>query len=129
MHREKIRIRDIANFRRGTRQVAEVEGIGQKKADTIAAAYAIHREFAGVALYFQQYGISTNYAMKLYKVYGSDTIAAVQSNPYQLVDDIFGIGFKKADSIAEKMGIAKEDEFRIESGIKYTLWHYTNEGN
>lgn len=110
-------------------RLAEVEGIGQKKADTIGAAYAIHREFAGIALFFQQYGISTNYTMKLYKVYGSDTIAAVQSNPYQLVDDIFGIGFKKADAIAEKMGIAKEDEFRIESGIKYTLWHYTNEGN
>jgi len=110
-------------------RLAEVEGIGQKKADTIAAAYAIHREFAGVALYFQQYGISTNYSMKLYKVYGSDTIAAVQANPYQLVDDIFGIGFRKADAIAEKMGITKEDEFRIESGIKYTLWHYTNEGN
>lgn len=110
-------------------RLQEVEGIGAKKAESIAEAYALHREFAGVALYFQQYGISTNYAMKLYKVYGSKTIDAVKENPYQLVDDIFGIGFRKADAIAEKMGIAKDDEYRIESGIKYTLWHYTNEGN
>ena len=110
-------------------RLQEVEGIGVKKADAIASAYALHREFASVALFFQQYGISAAYAMKLYKVYGSDTIDAVKANPYQLVDDVFGIGFRKADAIAEKMGVPKDDPYRIESGIRYTLWHCVNEGN
>lgn len=67
--------------------------------------------------------------MKLYRVYGADTIAAVQENPYRLAEDLFGVGFKKADKIAEKMGIARDDEHRIKSGIKYTLNYFAGEGN
>lgn len=110
-------------------RLAEISGIGETKAASVGEAYRAHREFAQITVYFQQYGISPAYAMKLYKVYGSDTIAAVEENPYQLVDDIFGIGFKKADAIAEKLGIAKDSEFRIRSGIQYTLWAYVGEGN
>ena len=110
-------------------RLAEISGIGETKAASVGEAYRAHREFAQITVYFQQYGISPAYAMKLYKVYGSDTIAAVEENPYQLVDDIFGIGFKKADAIAEKLGIAKDSEFRIRSGIQYALWAYVGEGN
>jgi len=110
-------------------RLTEVDGIGEKKAAAVAEAFQAHKEFAGITLFFQQFGIAASYAMKLYKVYGSDTIQAVTDNPYQLVDDIFGIGFKKADKIAEKMGIAKDSEYRIRSGIKYALWLYVNEGH
>lgn len=110
-------------------RLAEISGIGETKAASVGEAYRAHREFAQITVYFQQYGISPAYAMKLYKVYGSDTIAAVEENPYQLVDDIFGIGFKKADAIAEKLGIAKDSEFRVRSGIQYALWAYVGEGN
>ncbi|MBR0598184.1 ATP-dependent RecD-like DNA helicase [Sinanaerobacter chloroacetimidivorans] len=110
-------------------RLSEVEGIGEKKAASIAEAFRNHKEFAEITLFFQQFGISPGYAMKLYKVYGADTIEAVKANPYQLVDDIFGIGFKKADKIAEKMGIGKDSEYRIQSGIQYSLWLYVNEGH
>ena len=110
-------------------RLMEISGIGEAKATSVAEAYKAHREFAQITVYFQQYGISPGYAMKLYKVYGSDTIRAVEENPYQLVDDIFGIGFKKADAIAEKLGIAKDSEFRIRSGIEYALWAYGGEGH
>ena len=110
-------------------RLTEVDGIGEKKAASVCEAFLAHKEFAEITLFFQQFGIAASYAMKLYKVYGADTIQAVTENPYQLVDDIFGIGFKKADKIAEKMGIGKDSEYRIRSGIKYALWLFVNEGH
>ncbi len=110
-------------------RLTEVDGIGEKKAASISEAFHVHKEFAEITLYFQQFGISPAYVMKLYKIYGPDTIQAVTENPYQLVDDVFGIGFKKADKIAEKMGVDKGSDYRIQSGIKYALWIYVNEGH
>jgi len=110
-------------------KLTEVEGIGEKKAGAIAEAFAAHREFAEVVLYFQQFGISSDYAMKLYKVYGADTVAKVNENPYRLVMDVFGISFRKADKIADKLGVPRDDEERIKSGVVYTMWYYVNEGH
>lgn len=110
-------------------RLTEISGIGPKTAAKIAESFKIHREFANITLYLQNYGINSNYAMKLYQVYGGDTITAVEENPYRLVDDIFGIGFKKADAIARKIGIAPDDEFRIASGIRFTLSYFAGEGS
>ncbi len=110
-------------------RLTEVNGIGEKKAAAISEAFQTHKEFAQISLFFQQFGIAPVYAMKLYKVYGADTIQAVTENPYQLIDDVFGIGFKKADKIAERMGIDRNSDYRIRSGIKYALWIYVNEGH
>ncbi|HUM56632.1 MAG TPA: helix-hairpin-helix domain-containing protein, partial [Bacillota bacterium] len=110
-------------------RLTEVPGIGKKRAGSIAEAFKTHKEFAEMTLYFQQFGISAEYAMKLYRVYGKDTIEAVKENPYRLTEDVFGIGFKKADLIAEKMGVDKDDEFRIKSGIKFVLMHFASSGS
>lgn len=110
-------------------RLTEIPGIGAKKAEAVSEAFRSHREFAEITLYLQQFGIRAEYAMKLYRVYGSDTIAAVEENPYRLAEDIYGIGFKKADQIAQKMGIAADDEHRIKSGVKFTLWYFAGEGN
>ncbi|MDO4546452.1 MAG: helix-hairpin-helix domain-containing protein, partial [Bacillota bacterium] len=110
-------------------KLTSISGIGPKTAEKIADAFNQHREFANVTLYLQQFGIGSNYAMKLYQVYGADTIKEVEENPYKLVEDIFGIGFKKADKIAEKMGVAADDPFRIKSGVKFTLSYFAGEGN
>lgn len=110
-------------------RLTEVDGIGKVKAASIAEAFEQHREFAAVVLYFQQYGIAAGLAMKLYKVYGKETIKAVEENPYQLVDDIFGIGFRKADRIAEKLGRDPNSPYRLKSGILFTLWTFANEGH
>jgi len=110
-------------------RLTEVSGIGAKTAKVIAESFAAHREFAEITLYFQQFGISSDYALKLYKVYGKDTIEEVTANPYRLTQDVFGISFRAADRIAEKMGVPRDDEQRIESGTLYALWHHTGEGH
>ena len=109
--------------------LTDVPGIGKKTAERISLAFGKHREFASIVLYLQQFGINAEYAMKLYRVYGSGTIEAVKENPYRLVEDIFGVGFKKADKIADRMGVARDDEFRIKSGVKFTLSYFAGEGN
>ena len=110
-------------------RLTDVPGIGKKTAERISLAFGKHREFASIVLYLQQFGINAEYAMKLYRVYGSGTLEAVEENPYRLVEDIFGVGFKKADKIADRMGVAKDDEFRIKSGVKFTLSYFAGEGN
>lgn len=110
-------------------RLTEISGIGAKKAEAVSEAFRSHREFAEITLYLQQFGINADYAMKLYKVYGRDTIGAVEENPYRLAEDVYGIGFKKADKIAQKIGIAKDDEHRLKSGLKFTLWYFAGEGN
>lgn len=110
-------------------RLTEIPGIGAKTAAKIADAFSRHREFANITLYLQQYGINAGYAMKLYQVYGADTIEAVEENPYRLVDDVFGIGFRKADKIAQQIGIAPDDRFRIMSGIRFTLTYFAGEGS
>ena len=90
-------------------RLTEVSGIGKAKAKSITDSFATHRAFAKLTMYLQQYDIGGGYALKLYKTYGEDAIEILESNPYCLIDDVFGIGFRKADSIALKMGIAEND--------------------
>lgn len=110
-------------------KLALVSGIGSKKAAVIAESFAAHREFAQVSMYFQEFGISADYALKLYKIYGADAVELVKENPYRLTSEVYGIGFRKADTIAHKMGFAEDSPFRIKSGIKYGLTFYASEGS
>ena len=110
-------------------RLLEVSGIGEKTMAKILASYSAHREFAEVSLAFQSYGISAQQAMKLYKVYGKQAVALIEENPYRLVDEVPGFGFIKADKIAKQMGIPMDSQFRIISGIKYTLNWYVGDGN
>ena len=110
-------------------KLALVSGIGPKKAAVIAESFAAHREFAQVSMYFQEFGISADYALKLYKIYGADAVELVKENPYRLTSEVYGIGFRKADTIAHKMGFAEDSPFRIKSGIKYGLTFYASEGS
>ena len=127
----------VAEFGENTFDVLEkeperlenVSGIGPKKAAQIIESYSAHREFASVSMFFQQFGVSAEYALRLYKVYGAAAVDLIQENPYRLVEEVYGIGFKKADIIAERMGIEKESTFRIKSGIKYGLSYYAAEGS
>lgn len=110
-------------------RITEVEGIGQAKAKIIVEGYRAHREFAEISVFFAGYGISSSYAMKMYKIYGTDTVRAVMENPYRLITDIRGIGFRQADEIAAKLGIERESEYRLTSGIRYLLGRYSSAGN
>ena len=110
-------------------KLTRVSGIGPKTAERISKAFMEQQGFARVSLQLQQYGIGSAYAMRLYQVYGADVMAILETNPYRLIDDFYGIGFVKADRIAEKIGLKKDDPFRIQSGVKYTLRYFSGEGN
>ena len=110
-------------------RLTEVSKIGPKTAVKISEAFAHQREFAAVTLELQQYGISATYAFKLYQNYGADTVVVIRENPYQLIDDVYGIGFVKADKIALRIGFERDDPFRIRSGILFTLNHFAADGH
>ena len=110
-------------------RLTEVSGIGEKTMAKIVLSYNAHREFARVSLAFQNYGISANQAMRLYRAYGSGAVDLIEENPYRLTEEVSGFGFIKADKIAEKMGIPKDSPFRIKSGIKYLLVWFASDGN
>ena len=107
----------------------EVPGIGKKRVEKIRESWEKQKDIKNVMLFLQGYGVSTAYAAKIYRQYGKESIDKVKENPYRLADDIWGIGFKTADSIASKMGYEKNDLRRCKSGLIYTLNQLANEGH
>lgn len=107
----------------------EVEGIGRVRVERIKKSWEEQKEIKNIMLFLQGHEVSTSHATKIFKTYGSDSISVVQENPYRLADDIWGIGFKTADTIAEKMGIEKDRFIRLRSGILYTLNKLSENGH
>ena len=107
----------------------EVDGIGKKRVQMIAESWERQKEIKNVMLFLQDHGVNTSYAAKIYKQYGNESIQIVKENPYRLADDIWGIGFKTADQIAEKLGFEKNSFVRLRSGIMYTLSELSNAGH
>jgi exodeoxyribonuclease V alpha subunit len=112
-----------------TDRLIEVDGIGVKRVEMIKKAWQEQKEIKNVMLFLQSYGVSTSYAVKIYKTYGNESIKLVQENPYRLADDIWGIGFKTADRIASKMGFAPDSFERCRAGIIYILNQLAGEGH
>jgi exodeoxyribonuclease V alpha subunit len=110
-------------------RLREVLGIGPKRIDGIIKAWDEQRAIKDVMLFLQSHGVSTNLAIKIYKKYGDDSLAVVQNTPYKLVQDVYGIGFKTADKIAQALGLEHDDPGRIEAGIAYTLNRMAEEGH
>ena len=110
-------------------RLAEVKGISEKKAIDISIQMAEKREMRDAMIFLQQYGITNAMAVKIYNRYGTGIYGILKENPYKLADDIAGIGFKIADDIASKVGICVDSEYRIRSGIMYTLLQGTMDGN
>ena len=107
----------------------EVPGIGKKRVEKIRESWERQKEIKNVMLFLQGYGVSTAFAAKIFRAYGKESIDKVKDNPYRLADDIWGIGFKTADTIAGKMGYEKNDLRRCRSGIVYTLNQLSNDGH
>lgn len=110
-------------------RLIEVPGIGKKRVEMIKEAWQNQKEIKNVMLFLQSHGVSTAFAVKIFKTYGSDSIKIVKENPYRLADDIWGIGFRTADKIAQNMGYDKESYARIRSGIMYALNEFANDGH
>ncbi len=102
-------------------RLAEVKGISEKLAQSIAEQMEEKREMRQAMIFLQQYGISMNLALKIYQEYGPLLYGIIKENPYKLADDIQGVGFKIADEIAQKVGILMDSDYRIRSGIFYCL--------
>ena len=110
-------------------RLAEVKGISERKAREIAVQVEEKKDMRRAMIYLPKYGISTTLAVKIYKYYGTKLYQVLEENPYQLADNIEGVGFKTADEIASRIGIHTDSDFRIRSGIFYTLQQSTLEGH
>jgi exodeoxyribonuclease V alpha subunit len=110
-------------------RLSEIPGIGKKRVAGIREAWAEQKEIRSVMLFLQSHNVSSGYAAKIYKQYGSRAIEVVTSNPYQMAADIFGIGFLTADRIAREIGFEKNSELRIRAGILYVLHQMADDGH
>ena len=110
-------------------KLARVPGIGRKRVQIIKEAWEAQREIKNVMIFLQSHDVSTAHAAKIYKTYGNDAIPIVTEDPYRLADDIYGIGFVTADTIAQKLGIDKDAPQRVQAGIKYVLSQKADDGH
>ncbi len=110
-------------------RLREVPGVGSYRVQRIEQAWQEQKSIKEVMLFLQSHGVSTTHAVKIFKTYGDTAIAAVQHNPYQLAQDIWGIGFKTADQIAQNLGIPADSDARLQAGLNYALLTATEEGH
>lgn len=110
-------------------RLAEIKGISNRKAMEIASQVNEKRDLRQAMIFLQQYGITMNLAVRVYQAYGQDVYGIIRENPYRLADDIDGVGFRTADEIAARVGIRMDSDFRVRSGILYTLLQASGEGH
>ena len=99
-------------------RLLEVPGIGKLRVERIRKSWAEQKEIRNIMLFLQSHDVSTGHATKIYKTYGTESIRVVTDNPYRLADEIWGIGFRTADTIAQKLGFERTRKERLQSGIK-----------
>ncbi len=110
-------------------RLLEVSGIGPKSFEKIKEAWEKQKHLRSLMLFFQGYGVSTNLIYKIYKAYGLDAQKRICENPYSLVEDVWGIGFVKADQIAQKMGFSHDSYKRIRAGLVFVMQEATGDGH
>ncbi|MEK6221790.1 MAG: ATP-dependent RecD-like DNA helicase [Chloroflexota bacterium] len=110
-------------------RLRDVQDIGAKRAALIVSAWDEQKQIKEIMIFLHAHNISTNLAIKIYKHYGDTALSVVQENPYQLARDLFGVGFKTADKIAQSLGLPADDPTRIEAGILYVIEEMTHEGH
>ena len=110
-------------------RLSEVPGIAKKRIAMIQKTWAEQKSIKDVMVFLQGHGVSTTYAVKIYKQYGEGAIATVKTNPYQLAIDIFGIGFLTADKIARNVGVSPWSKFRYRAGVLHVLSKASEDGH
>ena len=125
--------RIVKKFKQDTFRIIEeepeIKGISERKAREIATQVEEKKDMRQAMIYLQKYGISTTLAARIYQHYGRSVYRVIEENPYQIADHVPGVGFKTADEIASKVGIHTDSDYRIRSGIFYTLLQSVNEGH
>ena len=109
-------------------KLSEVPGIGKKRIAMITKAWEEQKEIKNIMLFLQGHGVGTAFAFRIFKEFGSESISIVKKNPFKLTD-IWGIGFKTADTVAQKMGFDKDSFYRCRSGLLYVLNECSNDGH
>lgn len=110
-------------------RLAEIKGISERKAQEIAVQLEEKKDLREALIYLQQFGISNTLAVRIYDTYGMQLYSVMKENPYRLAEDVPGIGFKMADELAAKIGIHTDSDYRIRSGVFYTLLQAVGEGH
>ncbi|HEX2959997.1 MAG TPA: ATP-dependent RecD-like DNA helicase [Chitinispirillaceae bacterium] len=126
---EKFGLETLSILDSAPQRLLEVSGIGEKTLDKIKESWYQKRYLKNLILFLAQHDISTSLALKLSKIYGSDAQRKVAENPYVLISDVRGVGFIKADQIAQKMGYSRESVHRIKAGILFTLQESLKDGH
>lgn len=126
---EKFGLSTLDVIDNASRKLLQVDGIGPTRLQRIRQAWNEQRAIRDVMVFLQSHGVSATFAVRIYKAYGQRAIAVVQENPYQLAIDIFGIGFKSADKIAQNLGIDKNSPYRAEAGLLHTLSELADDGH
>jgi exodeoxyribonuclease V alpha subunit len=110
-------------------RMLELPGIGKKRKELVESAWADQKIIREIMVFLQSYGVGTSRAVRIYKTYGKEAISKVSENPYRLALDIHGIGFKTADTIAQKLGIPKDSLIRASAGVRHVLQELSGEGH
>jgi exodeoxyribonuclease V alpha subunit len=126
---EKFGMDTLEVIDRAPQRLTEVPGIGAQRAARVAEAFAAQRHVQDVMVFLRGHGVSAAFAARIVKKYGKDAINVVRSNPYRLAHEVWGIGFRTADAIAEKLGIARDAPERLEAGLLHALETSAEDGN
>jgi exodeoxyribonuclease V alpha subunit len=110
-------------------RLSEIGGLGKSRVESIKKAWQVQKEIHRIMVFLQGHGISATYAVKIFKTYGRKALAVVKSNPYQLAEDIWGVGFRIADSIALSLGVPANDPRRARAGLLFALDESAGEGH
>src|SRR2546421_44391 len=110
-------------------RLQELDGIGPKRTARVVAAWAEQQIIRDIMVFLHSHGVGTARAVRIYKTYGTDAIARVQENPYRLALDIHGIGFKTADTLAQRLGIPRDAVIRAQAGVRHVLQTFADEGH
>lgn len=110
-------------------RMLELPGIGAKRKERVVSAWAEQKVIREIMVFLQSYGVGTSRAVRIYRTYGNEAIAKVSENPYRLALDIHGIGFKTADTIAQKLGIPKDSLIRAQAGVRHVLQEFSGDGH
>ncbi|SFR73271.1 SF1B family DNA helicase RecD2 [Anaeromicropila populeti] len=110
-------------------RLSEIKGISERMAREISLQFEEKKEMRSAMIFLQQYGITMNLAIKIYQTYGNRLYEVIKENPYQLAEDINGVGFKQADEIAEKIGINTDSDYRVKAGIHHVLLYASTNGH
>lgn len=126
---KKFKVKTFSVIENEPERLSEVKGVSEKMAMAIGEQFEEKREMRDAMIFLQKYNISGNLAVKIYREYGESTYDVLRENPYQLAEDIAGVGFKTADDIGQKVGLSRDSDFRTQSGILYILMQASQFGH